>query len=110
MENKFFLDTENEFYECEDSAEFAKNKSQKKDSESNENRQPPSLAKEFYKDSAKAPSGRTGTYRGCLSGLHLKKLALRGEERQNFADLLISEAEANSIIQAICFSSAACGA
>ncbi len=53
MENKFFLDTENEFYECEDSAEFAKNKSQKKDSESNENRQPPSLAKEFYKDSAK---------------------------------------------------------
>ena len=95
---------------CEDLAEFAKSQGRKPDSYLNENRQTPFFAGEFYRNSAEHLQEELARI-GALIRFFLEKTGAEvGEESQDFGGLFISEAEVNSIIQAVCCGSATCGA
>lgn len=93
---------------CEDLAEYAKSQGHKPDSELNKNMQAPLIAEEFYRNGAEHLQEEL-TRIGALIRFFLEKTgAEAGENSQNFSGLFISEAEANSIIQAISCNSAVC--
>ena len=93
---------------CEDLAGFAKSQGHKQDSYLNENRQAPVLAGEFYRNSAEHLQEELARI-GALIRFFLEKTGDEvGKDRQNFPGMFISEAEANSILQAVCCSSADC--
>ena len=93
---------------CEDLAEFAKMQGCKPDSELNENRQAPFFAGEFYRNSSEHLQEELARI-GALIRFFLEKTgAEAGKKSQDFMGLFISEAEANSILQAVCCGSAAC--
>lgn len=92
---------------CEDFSEFAKSKGYKPDSYLNQNRQTPVLTKEFYKNSPEHLQDELVSI-GALIRLFLEKTrSEEGKDRQDFPGMFISEAEANSILQAVCCGSEA---
>ncbi|MDR7665825.1 AAA family ATPase [Methanosarcina sp. Z-7115] len=93
---------------CEDLAEFAKSQGHKPNSYLNGNRQTPVLTEEFYKNSPEHLQEELARI-GMLIRLFLEKTQSEaGKDRPNFPGMFISEAEANSILQAVCCGSVAC--
>jgi len=94
--------------DCENLSEFAKIQGCKPNSYLNGNRQTPVLTEEFYKNSSEhlqEEFARIGT----LIQFFLEKAgAEAGKYRHDFPGIFILEAEANSILQAVCCGSAAC--
>jgi SpoVK/Ycf46/Vps4 family AAA+-type ATPase len=87
---------------CEDLAEFAKSQGCKPDSYSNGNRQTSFLSEEFYRNSAEHLQEELA-HIGALIRFFLEKTRSEaGKDRQDFPGMFILEAEANSIIQAVC--------
>jgi hypothetical protein len=94
----------------EDFDEFAKIQSRKPNSYLNGNRQTPFLAGEFYRNSSEHLQEELARI-GSLIRLFLEKTGTEaGKDSQDFGGLFISEAEANSLIQAVCCGAAASGA
>jgi SpoVK/Ycf46/Vps4 family AAA+-type ATPase len=93
---------------CEDLFEFAKIQGCKPNSYLNRNRQTPVLTEEFYKNSPEYLQEELARI-GSLIRLFLEKTGI-GDNSQNFADLFISEAKANLILQSVCCGSATCEA
>lgn len=90
------------FINCEDLPEFAKIHGCKPNSYLNGNRQTSVLTEEFYKNSPEhllEELARIGT----LIRIFLEKtLSEAGKDRQDFPGMFILEAEANSILEAVC--------
>ncbi|MDD4249824.1 MAG: hypothetical protein PHT13_12055, partial [Methanosarcina sp.] len=90
------------YIECEYSAEFTKSQGHKQDAELKENRQVPIQAREFYKNSPEHLQEELARI-GALIRLFLEKTRYEaGKDRQDFPGMFILEAEANSILQAVC--------
>ena len=96
------------FINCEDFIENAKVKGYKSDSESNEKRSDTFLAREFYRKSSEHLQEEMARI-GVLIRFFLENTQSEaGKDRQNFPGMFISEAEANSILQAVCCGSESC--
>ena len=92
---------------CEDLSEFAKIQGCKPNSYLNENRQTPVLAGEFYKNSPEHLQEELARI-GALIRIFLEKTRSEaGKDKQDFPGMFILEAEANSILQAVCCGSEA---
>lgn len=92
---------------CDDFAEFAKSQGSKPDSYLNKNRKTPFSYMDFYKNSINYLQEELSRI-GVLIQIFLEKTgAEAGKYRQEFPGMFILEAEANSIIQAVCCSSEA---
>jgi hypothetical protein len=92
---------------CEDLIENTKVKSYKPDLESNGNRSDTFLTEEFYRNSSEHLQEEFVRI-GALIRLFLEKTrSEEGKNRQDFPSMFISEIEANSIIQAVCYGSKA---
>ena len=95
------------FINCEDLTENAKVKGYKPDSESNGNRLDIFLAGDFYKDSLEYLLEELARI-GALIQIFLEKNRFEaGNGSQDFPGMFILEAEANSILQAVCCGSEA---
>jgi hypothetical protein len=93
---------------CEGLTEFEKSQSHKTNSKLNENKSGTVLARESYKNSAENLQEELARIGSLIRNFLEKTVAEAGENSQDFASLFISEAEANSIIQAVCCGSESC--
>lgn len=96
---------------CEDLAEFAKKQGLKPDSELKKKKQTPFLAGEFFKNSVEHLQEELARIGALIRIIFLEKTgAEEGKNSQDFTGLFISEAEASSIVQAVCCGSESCKA
>lgn len=94
----------------EDFVDFTKSQGRKQDSYLNGNMQTPVLTEEFYKNSTEHLQEELARI-GALIRLFLEKTRSEaGKDKQDFPGMFILEAEANSILEAVCCGSEACRA